>query len=204
MIPAIYMVTTAMHHYARGVAYAALKDSVEADRERALFQQAVAASPGTVNSSTTSRTPCWGWPRAMLDGELEYHRGNHDAAYEHLRESRAPRRQPQLHRALGLDASTAARAGGAAVGAGSLRRSRSSLSRRSWPERAGPALRPAPDNVWALHGLVECLQARGETEGAAGARTEACHGLTKVDVPITSSCMCRTRIHQPAECCSQA
>ncbi len=37
--PDMYLVTTAMHHYAKGVAHAALKNFREADEERALFHR---------------------------------------------------------------------------------------------------------------------------------------------------------------------
>ena len=43
--PEIYTVSIPMHHYARGIAYATLKDPVAADRERTLFRQAVARIP---------------------------------------------------------------------------------------------------------------------------------------------------------------
>jgi hypothetical protein len=59
-----------------------------------------------------------------------------------------------------------------------------------------------PDNVWSLHGLVECLQRRGETTELPAFEAKLAAALAKIDVPITSSCMCRTKIHQPKECCS--
>jgi hypothetical protein len=59
-----------------------------------------------------------------------------------------------------------------------------------------------PDNVWALHGLVECLQWRGESEELPALEAKLAAALAKVDVPITSSCMCRTKIYQSKECCS--
>ena len=43
--PDLYLVTTAMHHYAKGVAHAALKNFREADAERARFHQSVARIP---------------------------------------------------------------------------------------------------------------------------------------------------------------
>ena len=49
-----------------------------------------------------------------------------------------------------------------------------------------------PDNVWALHGLVECLERRGETRELPALRLKLSTALQKADIPITSSCMCRT------------
>ena len=63
-----------------------------------------------------------------------------------------------------------------------------------------------PDNVWSLHGLVECLQRRGETKELPGFEAKLAKALAKVDVPITSSCMCRIKVYQPAseprDCCA--
>jgi hypothetical protein len=58
-----------------------------------------------------------------------------------------------------------------------------------------------PDNVWALHGLVECLQRRGETGELPALEAKLAAALAKADVPIASSCMCRTKNYQPARCC---
>ncbi len=48
-----------------------------------------------------------------------------------------------------------------------------------------------PDNVWALHGLVECLQARGDTAELPDFRKRLEKALTLTDTPVTSSCLCR-------------
>ena len=59
-----------------------------------------------------------------------------------------------------------------------------------------------PNNVWSLHGLVECLQRRDEREELPAFEAKLAAALAKVDVPINSSCMCRTRVSQPKACCS--
>ena len=139
----------------------------------------------------------------MLDGELEYHRGNHEQAYAHLRE--AVHRDdnlnytepwawmhPPRHALAALLMEQGHHAEAEAIYRDDL-----GLSGRD------PALRPASR---------QCL-------GAARARSNACSGaarqkelpaleaklaaaLAKVDVPITSSCMCRTKVHQSKACCS--
>ena len=76
-----------MHHYARGVAYATLKDPGAADRERTLFREAVARLPPEHRFLSNPARNTLGVGEAMLDGEVEYHRGNHDQAYAHLREA---------------------------------------------------------------------------------------------------------------------
>ena len=58
-----------------------------------------------------------------------------------------------------------------------------------------------PDNVWALHGLAECLARRGETEELPGVQDRLRAALAKTDVPISSSCLCRTSTQPAAGCC---
>jgi hypothetical protein len=48
-----------------------------------------------------------------------------------------------------------------------------------------------PRNVWALHGLHECLAARGETVERAHVAALLDQALARTDVPIRASCMCR-------------
>src|SRR6185295_4832292 len=58
-----------------------------------------------------------------------------------------------------------------------------------------------PDNVWSLHGLVECLQRKGPSEELEVLQTKLKHALTLGDTPITSSCMCRTGGSVAGDCC---
>jgi hypothetical protein len=58
-----------------------------------------------------------------------------------------------------------------------------------------------PDNVWALHGLAECLDKRGETKELPDIQDKLARALKLADVPITSSCMCRINTHAPSQCC---
>jgi hypothetical protein len=56
-----------------------------------------------------------------------------------------------------------------------------------------------PDNVWALHGLVECLRRRGESEELLALQARLATALVKADVAISSSCLCRTSVQRG--CC---
>ena len=49
-----------------------------------------------------------------------------------------------------------------------------------------------PDNVWALHGLMECLERRGAMPDLPLIREKLRKALAKTDVAVRSSCLCRT------------
>jgi hypothetical protein len=137
----------------------------------------------------------------MLDGELAYHMGNHQAAYAHLRES--VRRDDDLeyiepwawmHPPRHALAALLLEQGHCAE-AEEIYRDDLGLS--------GKIQRCAqhPDNVWSLHGLAECLQRRGATKELTMIEEKLARALKLADVPITSSCMCRTKMRAPDNCC---
>ena len=131
----------------------------------------------------------------MMEGELAYHKGDHAAGFAHLRESvrrcdglaysePLPWMHPPRH---ALGALLAAQ--------GQFEEAeevyRTDLGLNDGLQRCAQH----PDNVWALHGLVECLQRRGETEELPGLEAKLAAALALTDVEISSACMCR------AVCC---
>jgi tetratricopeptide (TPR) repeat protein len=197
--PSLYLVTTSMHHYAKGVAHAALKNFREADAERARFHESVARIPKERRFFNNPAHDILAVGENMLDGEIEYHKGNHEAAYEHLRESvrRDDNLQyiepwawmhPPRHALAALLAEQ-----GHYEEAEQVYRDDLGLSARI--QRCAQH----PDNIWALHGLVECLKTRGDNKELPALREKLAKAQTLADVQITSSCMCRTSVR--SDCC---
>ena len=50
-----------------------------------------------------------------------------------------------------------------------------------------------PDNVWAVHGLLECVKANDDTNEARLLEQKLRFAQARTDVSIASSCYCRTR-----------
>jgi len=141
--PELYVVSTAMHHYARGVAYATLKNIPAAERERALFFESLERVPESRKFLGNLARNTLGVGAKMLEGELEYHRGNYDAAFAALRESVRRDDNLQYTEPWAWMHPAPACARGAAGGARSLCRIRRGLPgrpRSQWPD---PALHPA-------------------------------------------------------------
>lgn len=190
--PVLYCVSTAMHHYAKGVAQAALKNIDAAEQERCSFYTAVERIPDNRKFFNNSARAILSVGEMMLNGELEYHKGNYRLAFEHLRES--VRRDdsleynepwawmhPPRHALAALLAEQAYFDEAEDV-------YRTDLGLNSKLHRCAQH----PNNVWALHGLVECLRKRGETVELPIYEEQLCIALAKTDVPVTSSCLCRT------------
>jgi tetratricopeptide (TPR) repeat protein len=190
-----------MQHYAKGVAHATLKQFAAAERERENFRRHVESIPPERRFLSNPTQASLAVGAALLDGELAYHQGRHDDAYAHLRQAVElddnlsytepwAWMHPPRHAlaALLLDQ-------GHAEEAEQVYRDDLGLS--------GKVQRCAqhPDNVWALHGLVECLKRRGEGVELAGLQAKLTAALAKADVAITSSCLCRTSAQSDHSCC---
>jgi hypothetical protein len=135
----------------------------------------------------------------MLEGEFEYHKGNYDAAYTHLRES--VRRDDNLQY---IEPWAWMHPPRHALAALLLEQGHCEEAEQVYRDDlglSGKIQRCAqhPDNVWALHGLVECLQLRGDAQELPALREKLAGALKLTDVPVTSSCMCRTSVR--SDCC---
>ena len=122
---------------------------------------------------------------------LEYHKGNHEAAFEHLQRSielddNLPYdepwgwMQPTRHAMGALLLEQGRYAEAEAVYRADLGLD-SSLSRAC----------QHPGNVWSLHGLHECLAHRGETAEVRLVRLQLDKAIARAEVPIKASCFCR-------------
>lgn len=189
--PELYCVSTAMTHYAKGVALAASSRVPDAERERERFAAAVARLPASRYLFNNSCVDILAIAAAMLDGEIEYRKGAHDAAFAHLREAirlddTLPYDEPwgwmqptrHAYGALLLEQGDVEAA--AAVYAADLGLD-DTLARAC----------QHPDNVWSLHGYHECLERLGDVDAAAGVRRRLDVAVAGADVPIRSSCFCR-------------
>ncbi len=187
----LYCVSTAMHHYAKGIARATLKQFVAADTERRAFARALSRIPAERRFFNNAAHTILGVGEMMLDGEVEYHKGNHDAAFVSLRE--AVRRDddlgytepwawmhPPRHALAALLTEQGHYDEAEAV-------CRADLGLTDDVQRCAQH----PDNVWALHGLVECVRRRGESPELAVLQAKLDEALARTDTAITSSCMCR-------------
>ncbi|MEU5311529.1 hypothetical protein [Streptomyces sp. NPDC021562] len=193
--PVLYCVSTAMLHYARGVAHSATGRIAEAETDRARFREAVAAVPGTRTIFNNTCADVLAIAAAMLDGELAYRKGDFDTAFSALRhavdlDDNLPYdepwgwMQPTRH----------------AYGALLLERGRVTEAEAVYRADLGlddtlPRPLQHPGNVWALHGLHECLRRLGKDGEARIVAQQLKLAAASADVPITASCFCRT------DCC---
>src|SRR5690606_3872690 len=132
---------------------------------------------------------------AMLDGELEYRKGEHESAFASLRHA------VQLADDLPYDEPWAwMQPVRHALGALLLEQGRVEEALEVYADDLGVSARlpralQHPDNVWALHGLVECLQRLGREAEVAPYRQRLELARARADVVVDSSCFCRLNTH---------
>ncbi len=187
----LYCVSTAMIHYARIVAHAALGEFEQAEEQRQAFYTALGRISADRVFFNNSAVDILAVAEGMLEGELAYYQGKHEEAYVHLREAVArcdamaysepwAWMHPPRH-ALGALLC----AQGHYEEAEQVYRADLGLSDEL------PRCCQHPDNIWALHGLAECLEQRGETAELAGMREKLEIRITAADFEVSSSCCCR-------------
>jgi tetratricopeptide (TPR) repeat protein len=200
--PAMYPVTTAMLHYAKGVAHATLQDFVAAERERALFLESVSRIPEDRKVFNNTAKNILSVAESMLEGELAYHKGQYETAFAYLREA--------VSKDDGLEyVEPWAWMHPPRHALGALLAEQGHFSEAENCYRADLGLSPGiqrcaqhPNNIWALQGLVECLQVRGAAHELKEFEIRLSAAKALSDTAVDAACMCRTgrasKIVQPA------
>ncbi|KAJ5100131.1 hypothetical protein N7532_007132 [Penicillium argentinense] len=192
----LYCVTIAFTHYAKGVAYAATNNLTAADKERSLYQEAARRVPPTRLDFPNRVVDELKVATAMLDGEIEYRRGNYQVDFEKLREAvyndddllysepwgwMLPARHP--YAALLLEQGHVEEA--AAIYAQDLGLDDSLI--RAHQHR---------NNVWSLRGYHVCLMRLGRGVEANIIEKQLKTAAAVADVSVMSSCFCKTGLVQ--------
>ncbi len=190
--PELYCVTTAMMHYAKGVAHAALGEVTEAEAEKTRFLAAKARVPDSRLLHNNTCQDLLAIAAAMLDGEIEYRKENYEAAFAHLR------RSVELDDTLPYDEPWGwIQPTRHALGALLFEQGRIDEAEAVYREDLGFGGKLSratihPDNVWSLRGLYLCMEARGETESLEAKLVKQRLDLAaaRADVPVKASCFC--------------
>ncbi len=188
---ALYAVTLAMMRYARTVALANSGDIPAAEAERTLFGEALARVPESRTLFNNTAVDILAVAEQMMLGELEYHSGNHEVAFEHLRRSIELDDNLPYDEPWGWMQPTRHALGALLLDQGRYDEAeavyRADLGLDATLSRACQH----PGNVWSLHGLHECLTQRGETAESAQVKLQLDKALARAEVEIRASCYCR-------------
>ncbi|MEZ5863371.1 MAG: hypothetical protein R3D25_04605 [Geminicoccaceae bacterium] len=188
----LYANLTATLHYAKGVAHAALGEVDRAEAEQALFLAARDRMPENRRMHNVTCLEQLAVAEAMLEGEIEYRKGNHDRAFARLRDAVALEDALPYDEPWGWMQPTRH-----ALGALLLEQGRVSEAEAVYREDLGlggtlSRAQVHPDNVWSLRGLNDCLVARGAGESLEGRliRQRLALAEARADRSVGVSCFC--------------
>ena len=195
----LYCHTTASLHYAKAVAHAALSEVTESEAERVKFFEARANVADSRYIHNNRCIDLLDVAEQMLDGELEYRKGNYDIAFSHLQKA------IELEDALPYDEPWGwIQPVRHALGALALEQGRVEQAEQAYREDLGlagdlPRACIHPNNIWSLKGLDECLRRRGasDTAEAKMVRQRLELAAARSDLPVGASCYCAQAAMQP-------
>ena len=190
--PELFCVTTALTHYAKGVALAACARVEESERERDRFLAAVARVPESRYLFNNTSIDILAIAGAMLDGEIEYRAGNYDAAWAHLRRAIELDDTLPYDEPWGWMQPTRHAYGALLLEQGEIEQAHEVYAADLGLDDTLPRACQHPNNVWSLHGYHECLMRLGRIDEARRIKPQLDRALARADVAIESSCFCRT------------
>jgi len=189
--PVLYSATTAMLRYGRGVACSALGHLEEAERERELFATARAAVPASRMMFNNTCADVLAIAASMLDGELEYRKGNIEAAFGHLRTSIALDDGLPYDEPWGWMQPTRHAYGALLLEQGLVAEAEAVYRADLGFDDTLPRAYQHPGNIWSLHGYHECLVKLGQTGEAKIIEQQLRFAAAMADTPVQASCFCR-------------
>ena len=192
----LYRMTTAVWHYAKTIAHAALGNVPAAVEQSLLFDQAVLRVPESRYIFNNSCLDVLKIAEQMMLGEIEYRKQNYEVAYDHLRFA------VQLDDDLKYDEPWGwMQPARHALGALLLEQGHIEKAKQIYLDDLGlsdtlVSTSQHRDNLWSLHGLVECLEREGDLVQAKQMRARLNLAKARADVPIEASCACRLQHHE--------
>jgi tetratricopeptide (TPR) repeat protein len=169
----------------------------EAESERDAFATALARVPETRYLFNNQSLDILAVAAAMLDGEIEYRKGNYDAAWANLRRAIELDDNLPYDEPWGWMQPTRHAYGALLLEQGEIEAAAAVYAADLGFDETLPRACQHPNNVWSLHGYHECLTRLGRDDEAAQVRPQLDRLLAGADVVIKSSCFCR-RHHAPA------
>jgi tetratricopeptide (TPR) repeat protein len=189
--PALYCVTTALTHYAKGVALAASGQVAAAQQQQQQLEAAIARVPESRYLFNNTALDILAIAVAMLDGEIAYRRGAHDRAWASLRHAIELDDTLPYDEPWGWMQPTRHAYGALLLEQGEVEAAAAVYAADLGLDATLPRACRHPNNVWSLHGYYECLTRLDRTDEAQALRAQLDQAIAQADVAIESSCFCR-------------
>ena len=187
----LYCSTTAMLHYAKGLAHAVLGEVPAAREDQAQFRAAAARVPASRTVFNNTCVDILAIAAQMLDGEVSYRTGDHATAFEHLRKAIDLSEDLPYDEPWGWMQPPRHALGALLLEQGRVEEAEAVYRADLGLDESVPRACRHPENVWSLHGFHECLVRLGKDIEARLVAPRLALAVARADVPIESSCLCR-------------
>ena len=187
----LYLITTTLFHYAKTIAYAALGDIDTAVMHKLKFKSYLALVPDWHIVANNNTLNVLAVAEAMMNGELEYHAGNHARGYDFLRHAVALNDQLEYSEPWPWMHPPRHALGALLLEQGFVEEAFECYQDDLGINRKLPRCVQHPGNIWSLHGYHECLLRLGREQQARRIRPILEALIKQADIDITSSCCCR-------------
>ena len=187
----LYCMTTAVWRYAKAVAYAATDNVTAAENERRCFYDAVKQVPETRFLFNNTCVDILKIAEQMLNGEIEYRKKNYTQAYEHLRQAVFLDDNLQYDEPWGWMQPARHALGALLLEQGHIEEALDVYETDLGLNDKLVSTSQHKDNLWSLHGYVECLTKLGRSDEAKIMEKRLNLAKARADVPVNASCYCR-------------
>ena len=189
--PDLYLVTTAIYYYAKSLSYAALGNVRSALSVQKEFKVAVDKVPDTRVMFNNKCVDLLKIANSMLDGEIEYRKGNFEVAYKYLSEAIDNEDALPYDEPWGWMQPARHALGALLLEQGFVERAEVVYKADLGFDSSVIRARRHPNNVWALHGLAECLMRQNKDLELNLISQNLDLAMGRADIPIKASCFCR-------------
>ena len=189
--PDLYLVTTAIYYYAKSLSYAAVGNVRSALSVQKEFKVAVDKVPDTRVMFNNKCVDLLKIANSMLDGEIEYRKGNFEVAYKYLSEAIDNEDALPYDEPWGWMQPARHALGALLLEQGFVKRAEVVYKADLGFDSSVIRARRHPNNVWALHGLAECLKRQNKDLELNLISQNLDLAMGRADIPIKASCFCR-------------
>ncbi|MFL2792568.1 MAG: tetratricopeptide repeat protein [Paracoccaceae bacterium] len=189
--PDLYLVTTAIYHYAQSLSHAALGDVESALLAQISFNSAYKKVPETRVMFNNKCVDILRIAESMLNGEIEYRRSNFEIAFKFLNEAIENEDSLPYDEPWGWMQPARHALGALLLEQGHVDKAELVYRADLGFDNSVIRARRHPNNVWALHGLAECLRKQNKTSELNLIEQNLDLALGRADIPINVSCFCR-------------
>jgi tetratricopeptide (TPR) repeat protein len=187
----LFCTTTAVIHYAKAVALAAMGSVAKAEEEAKRFEDAAARVPPSRYLFNNTCLDILAIANEMMQGEIAYRKGEYDKAFAHLRRSVELDDNLPYDEPWGWMQPTRHALGALLLEQGRVEEAEAVYRADLGLDQTLARACQHPDNVWSLHGFHECLTRLGKTAEAIMVKQRLDLAVARADVPVKSSCFCR-------------